>query len=481
MSPVVFEGTFEAAPEDVDFFRPWRSLTDEVMDLFVTESLMKGIGIDDPAQLPEMTMRRDSQEYSCLLRAGLDDHVNRLVDREILAVKEGIRLRNDPSIPPIELIEPNSELWNELRRVGEAWLTKDDEAEREREREELAEERKKLEEERRILEAGKKELEAREKELDQKTRYQLMLHSSKETDRLSYLPGRKISLDRGRNAFYVSAPGVKIFLEGPLPQKTFPVKALKAFSWMLIELTAHRTRHVKDGEAITMTFDEWGRKRGLSLETTDQRTKARLDLLDAINWLAGGKAYFPYTEKIRPLVMGPDVVRNGKAIIGYEAVLANSVADALAKAGTCTYYPDALFMVNEHLPGAYSIGYAMTMHWFMYPNIEKGINSVLTMGSLYKDSFLPSIDDMKKNRQSWRKKVQEPINRALDHLKEIGLLESLEYDRDFQGPFEEWLSMRVRFRLKDSPSSEAKMIEVAPDKQITSKPPKKALIRHNKK
>jgi hypothetical protein len=156
MNTVKFEGPFKAAPKDQEFFRPWYVLTDDLMDSLVKESLMRRTRAEDLAQLPDLTMRRDSEEYSCLLRDELTALVDRQADREILAVKEGIRLRNDPSIPPIELIEPNSELWNDLRRVGEAWLTKDEEAEREREREELAAEREQLEKERKRLEREKK-------------------------------------------------------------------------------------------------------------------------------------------------------------------------------------------------------------------------------------------------------------------------------------------------------------------------------------
>ena len=153
MNTVKFEGPFEAAPEDKEFFQSWRSLTDDFMDLLVTGVLMRGAGVEDPGQLSEMTMRRDSKEYSWLLRVGLSAFIVPRADFEILAVKEGIRIRNDPSIPPIESIEPYSELWNDLCRVGEAWLF------REREREQLAEERKKLEEERAQLEREKKQQE----------------------------------------------------------------------------------------------------------------------------------------------------------------------------------------------------------------------------------------------------------------------------------------------------------------------------------
>ena len=256
---------------------------------------------------------------------------------------------------------------------------------------------------------------------------------------------------------------------GKPPTLAFPPKGAKALIWMLTELTANKSRKVKDGRAILLTTEEWARKRKMPQETTNQRTKARLDLLEAIRNLTGREVHFPLTGQTRPLAMGPDEVKKGRAIIGYEVVLTNSVYDALKAVGTCTLVSDKLYEVSETLPGAFAIGFAMCVHWFMDNNIATGTNGVLTMGSLYDKTFLPRYEEIKEDRHTWKKYIQEPMNRALDHLLEIGLLQRLEYDREFPGSFQEWLTVRVEYTLKDAPDRKAAIEEKKQQRKIARK------------
>ena len=122
----------------------------------------------------------------------------------------------------------------------------------------------------------------------------------------------------------------------------------------------------------------------------------------------------------------------------------------------------------------------MAIHYFMDNNIKAGVNRVLTMGSLYDKTSLPSIEDVRKARHSWKERIQEPMNRALDHLLEIGLLESLEYDKTFPGSFEEWETVRVDFALKDAPDRRAQLEEKKEQEEEKPKKPRRVARKKKK-
>ena len=352
---------------------------------------------------------------------------------------------------------------------------------------ELEEQKRELEEQKKEIEEKAKELDKREEEIAQREKYSLMLHNAKETDHVSFLPGRKYKLDKSTDEYFVSSPGAKATWlitgkNGDMPPiMTFPPKASKLFSWLAIEITANRG-HVAEngGRSVIVMVEDWATKRGLRLETSSQKQEARKDLLEAIEFLQRERMHFPYTGGDRNLVSGKDPVKRGRGIVGYRVVLDPDVYETLKANGTCTYYPEALFRVDENLPGAYSIGYAMAMHYFMDSNIKVGTNGVLTMGSLYGKSHLPSIEEVRKARHSWRELIQEPMNRALDHLLEIGLLESLDYDKTFPGSFEEWETVRIDFVLKNAPDRRAKIEEKEKQEEATPKKPRKVARKKKK-
>lgn len=401
-----------------------------------------------------------------------------------------LALRENPGLASLgpEEAKNNEALYNQLLLEGRKLLLRD----LERGKAYLAEQKRKSEEHEKELAAQKKklekraqELDKREKEIAQKEEYSLMLHSSKETDQISYLPGRKHTYDMSREEYHITSPGalatwIGAGKKGSIPPiMTFPPKASKLFSWLAIEITANRGQVAKNGgRSVIVMVDDWATKRGLRLETSSQKQEARKDLLEAIEFLQGERMFFPYTGGDRNLVSGKDPIKRGRGIVGYKVVLDPDVYETLKANGTCTYYPEALFRVDETLPGAYSIGYAMAMHYFMDSNIRAETNGTLTVGSLYDKSFLPSYDEVRKEGQNWRRIIQEPMNRALDHLLEIGLLGSLEYDKTFPGSFQEWETVRVEFTLKDAPDRRAKL-EKKEQEEATAKKPKKAVRKKN--
>lgn len=374
----------------------------------------------------------------------------------------------------LEDLEKSKAYQEEQRRKAEEYERK------------LEEQRKELEEQRRGLEEEKKRLEEQKKEIAQRENYSLMLHNARETDYVFFLPGRKRTFDMSKEEYHITYPGGKNYPGGKTtwvgigkkdsnpPVLTFPPRASKLFAWLAIEITANRGQVAKNGgRSVIIMVDDWATKRGLSHETSSQKQEAKRDLLEAIVLLQGEAFPIPRTGGDRNAVSGKDPLKRGRGTIGYKVVLDPDVYETLKAKGTCTYYPEALFRVDENLPGAYSIGYAMAIHYFMDNNIKAGVNRVLTMGSLYDNSFLPSIEEVRKAKHSWREKIQGPMNRALDHLLEVGLLESLEYDKTFPGSFEEWLTVRVDFTLKDAPDRMAKLEEKKEQEEAKPKKPRK--------
>lgn len=92
-----------------------------------------------------------------------------------------------------------------------------------------------------------------------------------------------------------------------------------------------------------------------------------------------------------------------------------------------TLYPAALLQVDDRDPNTYSIGKMMYAHYAIDNNVIKGTEQILAIKTLLEHTNLPTLEETKANRNSWRDTIKEPFDRALEKLKRVGFLSDYHY------------------------------------------------------
>jgi hypothetical protein len=141
-----------------------------------------------------------------------------------------------------------------------------------------------------------------------------------------------------------------------------------------------------------------------------------------------------------------------------------------------THYPLALLSVDGRKENAYQIGLAISDHYNnIFNHIGTGNPDLLSVKNLLEKTTLPSIDAVRKYRQSWEERIKEPFEQALEELHEVGFLENWEYRKakDIEltneeagqiDSFEVFNSLYVHYAIKDpadlTPDIERKKEEI---------------------
>lgn len=153
---------------------------------------------------------------------------------------------------------------------------------------------------------------------------------------------------------------------------------------------------------------------------------------------------------------------------------ANKFADYLIRS-PLTQIPKVLFKVDGRNPNAFKIGYAMFMHYFNDNNIFAGTNNRLSVKKLLEKTDLPSYDEVLEMNRSWRERIQDPFDRALEYLYSIGFFEEeapgsnvIAYryvmrggspleDDELSFSYKDWTDSLIEFTLASAPDQSARI------------------------
>lgn len=145
-----------------------------------------------------------------------------------------------------------------------------------------------------------------------------------------------------------------------------------------------------------------------------------------------------------------------------------------------TQYPLALLKVDERNDNAYIMGLKMTEHYNMYNNQIKQTAQLLKVSTLLKNTDLPTIDKVTRNRNSWEERIKEPFEKSLDALTRCSFLSDWRYsfskgvkmtneEATSWGSYEEWADTLIYFTLKDAPDHTARLEARAEEKKARAK------------
>ena len=129
-----------------------------------------------------------------------------------------------------------------------------------------------------------------------------------------------------------------------------------------------------------------------------------------------------------------------------------------------TQFPPALLSLDERNSNAYTIGWKMALHYSHDNNQIRGTAQLLKVKTMLERTNLPTISEVRTQEGSWRYRIKEPFEAALDALTACGLLEDWRYSHSkgeemtdeeatsFKN-YEEWADTLIHFILKNAPRS----------------------------
>lgn len=196
--------------------------------------------------------------------------------------------------------------------------------------------------------------------------------------------------------------------------------------------------------------------------------KKDLKALNELNLKDTDKKYS--LERVRPF---PEVsLQRGKITIGFSPSFVEYLAK---KAGFLMNYPAALLKLTETNSNLYPLGYKLALNRSNDTNIKRGRANVLSVLScLASCPGIPSIEDVRRQRNSPAKRIIEPFEKTMDELQKQGVLDHWEYCLPKGEPLKEaavtdynyFISLLVLYEIKDFPiSNELERIQAAEEKR----------------
>lgn len=308
------------------------------------------------------------------------------------------------------------------------------------------------------------------------TKYNPAYHG-KLTDTLARMRSGSGRTDQVTKQFSVTEGGVTLTLSKAMQ---FGTSSHKLLTRALVELTKYNAPNATPQRLrVTFSVDEYAslrreeslRRRPTSTPEEEEAEDKRLSMaMD--NFIRKIKkdlqplhGTFSSEEKIKGKprsitnlnILGFSQVKNGLITMEFTP----TAAEYLVKQ-PLTQYGDALFAISDRHRNAYILGLQLIEHYNMRSNQIKGTADRYRVGELLKYLDLPSIEKVRHERRSWEDRIKDSFEKALDALKDGGLLADWSYCKAKATPlsdqeahsilsYEEWSDLFLHFSLVNAP------------------------------
>lgn len=133
-----------------------------------------------------------------------------------------------------------------------------------------------------------------------------------------------------------------------------------------------------------------------------------------------------------------------------------------------TWFPMELLRLNGKNSNAYYIGKKLAYHYDLRQNVNRGVNSCISVSSLL--SSTPDIQCqsiMEQDSGHWSRRIRTPLEKALDALQDVGVIDKWNYCYGKKkliqnlaaetSSFSQFSKLYVSFAIKDFPLPERQM------------------------
>lgn len=195
----------------------------------------------------------------------------------------------------------------------------------------------------------------------------------------------------------------------------------------LLAYAEKRGYKVKEQPKATPQEREKEKKRAQEAQkTARKRIKRDLDILYNCSFSWSEKINGDEEDFIDIRLLEARGIRNGYINITFSRTYANY----LLKHRAMTQFDNRLLLIDGNHENAYFLANKIVNHNSMTKNQERGTANILSVKKLLEYSNLPSIEELKKQRRGWEKRIKDPLENILDYLVfDIKILKDWKYTK----------------------------------------------------
>lgn len=192
------------------------------------------------------------------------------------------------------------------------------------------------------------------------------------------------------------------------------------------------------------------------LKRARKKIKEDLKLLSSLRLSWEEKVKGKSSDFISYAIVGSTAIRNGYIYMVFDPLFAEYLLRL-----PMTQYAEALLKIDARNPNAYLIGYKMILHFFIDNNQRGGTAQQLKVKTLLKETNLPDISTVRKQRKNWEERIKEPLENALDTLYSTGIISEWYYSKSkgeqltdeeaTRFTYESWAETNIHFILRNAP------------------------------
>ena len=252
------------------------------------------------------------------------------------------------------------------------------------------------------------------------------IYHGKITEALAMVDKSNIKIDRITGKRHYVDDGITITLPASAEIKVITHKLLM---FAIMKFTFLNGNNTISHQAITFTVKEFLKKCGINVDNKPSVDKGRAEIKKSLSVLKGikvtireGEDKYLFKEADLKLIDAKSGVKNGMVYVYF--------TDAFAKyliTRPIAEYPLSLFRCDGKKHNAYRIGYKIALHSSNANNKRVGTANTLKVVTMLNNVCMPKYSDLKNSRQSWRYKIKQNLENALNYLSLIDLLIGWEY------------------------------------------------------
>ena len=243
----------------------------------------------------------------------------------------------------------------------------------------------------------------------------LKIYHGKITEALAMVDKSNVKADKVTGKKYFVDDGITITLPASAEIK---VTTHKLLMYAVAAFTSLNGSKIVNNRVISFRLKDFLSECGVNVDKKPSVDKGRTVIKQEIDTLKNlriniceGSGAYAVNKNALKLFMDNSKIKNGLVYMAFTA----DFADYLIKR-PIAIYPSSLLMCDGKKHNAYRIGYKISLHSSNNTNKSKGTAGTLKVATILKYVCLPTRYDLKKTRQSWRRKIKVKLDDAFDYL-----------------------------------------------------------------
>ena len=274
----------------------------------------------------------------------------------------------------------------------------------------------------------------------------LKIYHGKITEALAMVDKSNIKTDRITGKRHYVDDDITITLPASAEIK---VTTHKLLMYAIAAFTSLNSKNAVKNRVISFRLKDFLADCGVDVDKKPSVDKGRAVIKQEIATLKSlrisiceGSGAYSVNKSALKLFMDNSKIKSGNV----NMVFTTDFAEYLIKR-PIAIYPSSLLKCDGKKQNAYRVGYRIAIHSSNKNNQIKGTASTLRVATILKYVCLPTRNDLKKSRQSWRRKIKAKLDDAFDYLTQIQFLKRWTYGAESFEGYLDYESNKIKFEV----------------------------------